>query len=58
MVLDWTAGSGWPNPVSLSTIKADPLFADHPLVRVGRLSVAPLSRAQWDRLHQLGGRAS
>lgn len=58
MVFDLTAGSRWPSPVSLSTIKADPLFADHPLVRVGRLSVAPLSRAQWDRLHQLGGRAS
>ena len=34
-------------PVSLAEIKALPLFADSPLVRQGRLSVVPLSAAQW-----------
>jgi predicted RNA-binding protein with PUA-like domain len=37
-------------PVSLATIKADRLFADSPLVRIGRLSVVPLTRAQYDAL--------
>jgi len=40
------AGKPLPNPVSLAEIKANPLFADSPLVRQGRLSVVPLSAAQ------------
>ncbi len=34
-------------PVSLAEIKAQKIFADSPLVRQGRLSVVPLSTAQW-----------
>jgi predicted RNA-binding protein with PUA-like domain len=34
-------------PVSLAQIKADDLFADSPLVRIGRLSVVPLTKAQY-----------
>lgn len=34
-------------PVTLAEIKADKLFKDSPLVRQGRLSVVPLSEAQW-----------
>ena len=34
-------------PVSLAHIKANKLFADSPLVRQGRLSVVPLSEAQY-----------
>ncbi len=34
-------------PVSLAQIKAKPLFADSPLVRQGRLSVVPLTAAQY-----------
>ena len=34
-------------PVSLAEIKANKLFADSPLVRQGRLSVVPLSAAQF-----------
>jgi predicted RNA-binding protein with PUA-like domain len=34
-------------PVTLAEIKANPLFADSPLVRQGRLSVVPLTLAQW-----------
>ena len=37
-------------PVSLGEIKADKLFADSPLVRIGRLSVVPLTAAQYKRL--------
>jgi predicted RNA-binding protein with PUA-like domain len=37
-------------PVSLAQIKAMPVFADSPLLRQGRLSVVPLSAAQWKAL--------
>jgi predicted RNA-binding protein with PUA-like domain len=35
------------DPKSLSEIKAQKLFADSPLVRQGRLSVVPLTAAQY-----------
>lgn len=35
------------NPVSLAEVKASSLFADSPLVRQGRLSVVPLTPAQY-----------
>jgi predicted RNA-binding protein with PUA-like domain len=34
-------------PISLAQIKANSLFADSPLVRQGRLSVVPLTKAQY-----------
>jgi predicted RNA-binding protein with PUA-like domain len=34
-------------PVTLAEVKANKLFADSPLVRQGRLSVVPLTAAQW-----------
>jgi predicted RNA-binding protein with PUA-like domain len=40
------AGKPLAKPVSLAQIKANPLFADSPLVRQGRLSVVPLTGAQ------------
>jgi predicted RNA-binding protein with PUA-like domain len=40
------AGKALPKPVSLAQIKANPLFADSPLVRQGRLSVVPLTSTQ------------
>jgi len=44
------AGKGLAEPVSLSTIKANKLFADSPLVHQGRLSVVPLTPAQFRAL--------
>jgi len=44
------AGAPLRNPVSLAAIKAAALFADSPLVRQGRLSVVPLSQAQYQFL--------
>jgi predicted RNA-binding protein with PUA-like domain len=41
-------------PVPLATIKADPGFADLPLVRMPRLSVMPVSAEQWNRIVALG----
>ena len=39
-----------PKPVSLAEIKSNKLFADSPLVRQGRLSVVPLTAAQYKAL--------
>jgi predicted RNA-binding protein with PUA-like domain len=36
--------------VSLADIKANKLFVDSPLVRIGRLSVVPLTKAQYKAL--------
>jgi predicted RNA-binding protein with PUA-like domain len=44
------AGKPLPKPVSLAEIKANKLFADSPLVRQGRLSVVPLTQAQYEAL--------
>jgi predicted RNA-binding protein with PUA-like domain len=41
------AGKPLLRPVSLAEIKANSLFADSPLVRQGRLSVVPLTAAQY-----------
>jgi predicted RNA-binding protein with PUA-like domain len=39
-----------PHPVTLKEIKTDPAFAESPLVRMGRLSVVPVTAAEWKRL--------
>lgn len=44
------AGKAIAKPISLKEIKANKLFADSPLVRIGRLSVVPLTRAQYAAL--------
>jgi predicted RNA-binding protein with PUA-like domain len=44
------AGKPIRKPVSLAQIKSNKLFADSPLVRIGRLSVVPLSAAQYKAL--------
>ncbi|HYP16054.1 MAG TPA: EVE domain-containing protein [Opitutus sp.] len=41
-------------PVSLPEIKADPSLAQLPLLRQSRLSVMPLTRAEYQRLVKLG----
>ncbi len=42
-------------PVTLAEIKADPAFADLPLVRQSRLSVSPVSEEAWIRLCRMAG---
>jgi predicted RNA-binding protein with PUA-like domain len=44
------AGHAITTPVSLAEVKANPLFADSPLVRQGRLSVVPLTEKQYKAL--------
>ena len=40
-------------PVTLAEIKADASFASHPLVRMARLSVMPVSDAEWARIERM-----
>jgi predicted RNA-binding protein with PUA-like domain len=44
------AGKPIAKPISLAEIKANKLFAGSPLVRQGRLSVVPLTAAQYQAL--------
>jgi len=41
------AGGPLPRPIPLEEIKSSSLFSDSPLVRIGRLSVVPLTSAQY-----------
>ena len=43
-------------PVTLKEIKADPSFKDFPLVRISRLSVMPVTDAEWSRIEAKAGR--
>ena len=42
-----------PRPVTLKEIKADKAFANFPLVRIYRLSVMPVSDAEWTRIEKI-----
>ena len=44
------AGKAIPKPQTLAEIKSQKLFADSPLVRIGRLSVVLLTAAQYKHL--------
>ena len=43
-----------PRPVTLAEIKADSSFKDFALVRISRLSVMPVTDAEWTRIETLG----
>jgi predicted RNA-binding protein with PUA-like domain len=49
-VITIKAGPPIKRPVSLAEMKADMLFEDSPLVQQGRLSVVPLTSAQYKSL--------
>jgi predicted RNA-binding protein with PUA-like domain len=42
-------------PVTLAEIKADAAFKMFPLVRISRLSVMPVSDAEWERIAKMAG---
>src|SRR5215472_9943103 len=44
------AGKALAKPVTLAQVKSNKLFSDSPLVRQGRLSVVPLTAAQYKAL--------
>jgi predicted RNA-binding protein with PUA-like domain len=54
VVVDLAAGPRLAEAVSLATLRADPAFHDLGLVRQSRLSVMPVTPAQWKRLLALG----
>lgn len=54
-VIDVAAAGRLVTPVTLAAIKRDRVFSDLGLVRQGRLSVIPATKAQWTRLRRLGG---
>jgi predicted RNA-binding protein with PUA-like domain len=43
------------NPVTLEMVKADPRFAEMVLVKNTRLSVQPVSKAEWLAIREMGG---
>ena len=53
--VDMQTMSGFPKPVTLAEIKADPEFAELALVRMSRLSVMAVSEAHWKKLAKMGG---
>jgi predicted RNA-binding protein with PUA-like domain len=56
-VVDVAPVEALPRPVTLAEIKADPAFKDFPLVRISRLSVMPVTDAEWTRIEKLARRA-
>ena len=56
VVVDIEPAARMKSPVTLAEIKALAVFADSPLVRQGRLSVVPLTRAQWKAVVERGAR--
>jgi predicted RNA-binding protein with PUA-like domain len=55
VAVDMRAECAVPNPITLAQIKADPGLQDMALIRQSRLSVCPVTEAQWRHLCALGG---
>lgn len=54
VVVDVEAKARLARPVTLAELKALAVFRDSPLVRQGRLSVVPISAAQWEVVETRG----
>jgi predicted RNA-binding protein with PUA-like domain len=52
-VVDIVAERKLPRAVTLAEIKADAAFASFPLVRMSRLSVMPVTDAEWGRIEKM-----
>jgi predicted RNA-binding protein with PUA-like domain len=52
VVVEVEAGAPLPRPVALDELKGLAAFRESPLLRQGRLSVVPLSAAQWTALRK------
>jgi len=53
--VDVRAVMDMPKPVTLVAVKANPKLADMSLVRSARLSVQPVTPAEWDEVCRMGG---
>lgn len=54
IAVELKAGPVLAQPVTLAAVKADPALADMTLLRISRLSVQPVKRAEYDRILKLG----
>lgn len=57
VVVEFTCDQALPAPVTLKAVKADPRFADFALTRVPRLSVMPVTDAQWDMILEMADKS-
>jgi predicted RNA-binding protein with PUA-like domain len=55
VVVDVKAAAPMPNPVTLAAIKAEPRLKDMALLKQSRLSVQPVTPAEWKIVCALGG---
>jgi predicted RNA-binding protein with PUA-like domain len=55
MCVDMKAVAPMPKPVTLAAIKAEPSLAEMALVRLSRLSVQPVTPAEWKTICRMGG---
>ena len=58
VVVDVKAVAPMPKPVGLTAVKAEPKLADMTLLKQSRLSVKPVTVAQWGLVCRLGGMKS
>jgi predicted RNA-binding protein with PUA-like domain len=56
VVVDVKAVEALPQPVTLAAVKAEKKLKDMALVKYGRLSVQPVSDAEWKLICKMGGR--
>lgn len=54
VAVELAAGRALAKPVTLAAVKADPALGDMTLLRISRLSVQPVKRAEYDRILELG----
>ena len=57
VVVELASGKSLKRPVTLHEIKADKRFATMPLVRIGRLSVQPVTDEQWELIEEMSKRS-
>lgn len=55
VVVDMKAIAPLPHPVTLADIKAEPRLKDMALVKLSRLSVQPVTTAEWTLVCRMGG---
>lgn len=55
VVVDLKPLQALPKPVSLADMKADKAFESMALIRIGRLSVSPVSTAEYKKILKMGG---
>ena len=53
VAVELKAGPALPQPVPLAAIKAEPALAGMALLRISRLSVQPVTRAEFDRIMKM-----